>query len=135
MFGIEVINMRRELTRSEIREIKIRKNKIRRERQLRRRIVFVSAIIILLICSAFGMTSFLSKAQEANGAPAKAKCFNSIQVEYGSSLSEIANEYCDDDMYESHDDYIKEVMFINHMNDTAITAGHYLIVPYYVEIN
>lgn len=127
--------MKKELSRSEIREIRIRKNRIRRERQLKRRIVLVSAVIILCLCSLFGFTSFLSKAQEKTDEPVKAKCYTSIMIEYGSSLSEIAEQYCDDDMYASRDAYINEVMFINHMDDTSIKAGNYLIVPYYTEIN
>lgn len=127
--------MKKELSRSEIREIKIRRNKIRRQRQLRRRIVLVSAIIILSLCSVFGFTSFMTKAQEKNNEPIKAKCFSSVMIEYGSTLSDIAAKYCDDEMYDSRDSYIKEVMFINHMNDTSIKAGNYIIVPYYVDIN
>lgn len=127
--------MRKELTRSEIREIKIKRNRIKRQRQLRRRIVLVLAVLIISLFSTFGFTSILSKAQEKNDEPVKAKCYTSVMVEYGSTLSGIASEYCDYDFYESRDSYIKEVMFINHMEDTNIKAGNYLIVPYYVEIN
>lgn len=121
--------MKKELTRAELREKKIRQNRIRRQRQLRRRIVFTLAITILLICSTLGFTSITSKAQEAHE-EVNVKCFTSVMVPYGSSLYELAEEYSDSRFYDSYQDYIDEVKYINHIDDD-IKAGSYLVIPYY----
>ena len=126
--------MRREYSANELRELKIRRNRVRRQRQLRRRMVASVAALIIIVFSSFGLTTFLSRAQET---PEKAmvKHYTSVMMPYGSSLSELSEEYIDVNYYKSINEYINEVMFINHISDAEnIQAGEYLIMPYYAEI-
>ena len=111
-------------------ERRIRNNKIRRKRQLRQRCilgVFTLCMTLVLGCT-FG--GFFSKAQEKNTVMTY-KYFESIQIESGDTLFDIAMEYAE--FYQgSVQDYIAEVVAINHLaHADDITAGEYIVVPYY----
>ena len=113
-------------------ERRIRNNKIRRYRQLRQRCmlgVFAVCLSVVLGCTFGG--SF-SKAQESDAVVCY-KYFESIMVETGDTLSGIAAEYAD--MYQGTvQDYVSEVVAINNLsNANDITAGEYIVVPYYSE--
>jgi hypothetical protein len=58
------------------------------------------------------------------------KYYTSIQLESGDTLWDIANEYMTKE-YSDADAYIREVKEINYLSSDDITAGMYLIVPYY----
>ena len=58
------------------------------------------------------------------------KYYTSIQVEEGTTLWDIADEYASSE-YEDLEAYIKEVRKINHLNKDTIYAGKYLCIPYY----
>ena len=58
------------------------------------------------------------------------KYFTSIEVEAGTSLWDIAEEYMTEE-YRSPKDYIQEVKNINHMESDLIYEGSYLCIPYY----
>ena len=58
------------------------------------------------------------------------KYFTSIEVQAGTSLWDIAEEYMTEE-YDSPQEYIQEVKNINHMNQDLIYEGSYLCVPYY----
>ena len=122
--------MSRELTREELRELRKRRNRIRRARQLRRRVVIAIATFILIIASTLGITSIRSKAQSINE-EIKVKQYTSVMIPYGSNLSTLADEYIDSEYYDSIEDYINEIKFINHLSDDTIQAGNYIILPYY----
>lgn len=102
---------------------------MRRVRQLRRRVA--AAAVILCASAVIGVfgCSFLSRAQSANRRISY-KYFTSIQVQSGDTLYSIAQEYADEH-YESVYAYMEEVCLTNHMLDTDIHEGDYLIVPYY----
>jgi len=122
-----------EYARIQQREKIRRRNKIRRARQLRRRIVIAIATFVLIICSTLGVTSIKSKAQSATE-EIKVKQYASVMIPYGSSLYSLADEYIDDEFYDSYDEYINEVKHINHMDSDDIIAGNYIILPYYESI-
>lgn len=125
--------MSRELTNFELRELKIRRNRIRRERQLRRRIIAAIAVFIIVLFTSFGLTTILSKAQSQDEI-LKVKCYASVVVPYGSSVSEVSSEYIDYEYYDNMQEYLDEVSFINHIDCDNITAGSIIIVPYYDEL-
>ncbi len=52
-------------------------------------------------------------------------------VEKGDTLWKYAETYGNMQYYDDPDDYIKEVMDINFLDDDQITSGQYLILPYY----
>ena len=58
------------------------------------------------------------------------KYYRSVPVESGDSLWEIAQENMTEE-YETVQDYIEEVCFINSIDADDIHAGHYLVLPYY----
>lgn len=121
------------MTPGEIRELKIRRNRIKRQRQLRRRMVIAIAAVIIIVSSSLGLTSILSKAAETPDAY-KIKTYSSVMMPFGSDLYELAAQYMDKDYYDSCEDYIAEVRFINHLDeDERVQAGYYLILPQYVE--
>jgi len=106
-----------------------RNNRIRRNRQLRRRILgTISALcMVFLFAVCFGSTS--SSAHEENDT-VYFKYFESIQVEEGDTLTSIAQEYAD--FHYTVQEYISEVVSINHLeSQDMITAGQYIVVPYY----
>ena len=89
-------------------EDRIRRNRIRRQLQLRRRIALFSAAVLLILSLAGG--SF-------------------IRIEEGDSLWSIASAHADG--FESRQAFMQEVIRINHLLDSDIHKGDYLIIPYY----
>lgn len=102
----------------------------RRVRQLRRRIALLAATFVLLIAG-FSYHTITSKAASEVG-DVSYKYFTSIEVVYGDSLWSIAEKYAGEE-YASINDYIKEVMKINHLKEDTLSAGQYLIVPYFTK--
>lgn len=89
------------------------------------------SVILLLTFSLVLLTLIVFVCIKVDGgAASKYKYFKSIQIQPGDTLWSIAEEYMSDD-YESMADYIKEVKFINNIENSRITTGKYLVVPYY----
>ena len=107
-------------------EDRIRRNRIRRQLQLRRRIALFSAAVLLILSLAGG--SFIVKAQDAS-CGAIYKYYTSIRIEEGDSLWSIASAHADG--FESRQAFMQEVIRINHLLDSDIHKGDYLIIPYY----
>ncbi len=83
----------------------------------------VAAILIGGTISGFASTS---KSQNITNY----KYYTSIIIEPGDSLWEIASEYMTSE-YSDVEEYIMEVMTLNHLMDDEIMAGEYLTIPYY----
>ncbi len=65
------------------------------------------------------------------GTESISKYYTSIMIEQGQSLYDIASEHITDG-YDSIDQYIEEISFINRIEDTnEIHAGQYICIPYY----
>ncbi len=90
----------------------------------------IFALIVAFLCGiCFG--SFLSNAESAQDKALDTfKYYRSITVESGDSLWNIAQENITEE-YDSVQDYIEEVCFINSITADDIHAGHHLIIPYY----
>lgn len=111
-------------------ERRIRNNRIRRRRELRRRFfTFILALILSTGISA-AFFSFRTKAQN-NTDEIQYKYYKSIIIETGDTLWDLAEEYGTSEYYGSHQEYINEVMRMNGLSDDRITAGQYIIIPYY----
>lgn len=110
-------------------EKRIRNNRIRRSRELRRNIlkVFLSVGIILFL--SFSAGGFLSIAK-SESIDASCKYYKSILIKPGDSLWSIAVQNMGSE-YKDADSYMQEVTEMNHLKDEKITAGNYLIIPYY----
>lgn len=110
-------------------EERIWKNRLRRRRELRVKIwkAFLSAGIIFFL--SFTANVFLSNAK-ADVKNVDYKYYRSILIEAGDSLWSIAEENMGVEYIDSSV-YVAEVKNINHLQDDNITAGNYLIIPYY----
>lgn len=107
----------------------------RRQRilQLRKRVAFLIFTLLLIVIISIGCFSLSAKAHD--NSPELHKYYKSVQVTYGSTLYTMALEY-NEESKSSIEDYISEVMHINHLKDDTIYSGQYIVVPYYsYEIN
>lgn len=111
-------------------EYRSQRYKERRVKQLRRRFALFAVTVIMAALLALSYSTIFAHATSEDDI--RYKYFTSIQVEYGDTLSSIAETYLSDrDDYASVSEYIEEVVSINHLKDETILAGQYLIVPYY----
>lgn len=110
-------------------EKRIHDNKIRRKKELRKKVILAFLTMGIVTVLFFTANSFLSIVKASDEAPAY-KCYKSVLVEAGDTLWSIASNNMGTE-YESTDSYVKEVKNMNHLSDDDITAGNYLIVPYY----
>lgn len=86
-------------------------------------IMLISAGVIL-----FG--SAFASMPKAGSSAASHKYYKSIDVNAGDSMWSIAELYLSEE-YASKQDYIKEIMEVNHMDSTTLYADQKLIIPYY----
>lgn len=110
-------------------EYRSRRYRERRVRQMRRRCFMFVLTIVLVLTLAVSYRAILSEATSGTET-IHYKYYTSIEVKYGESLWSIAETYADTG-YDTLKDYISEVMEINHLKEETISAGQFLIVPYY----
>lgn len=111
-------------------EKRIRNNKLRRQRQLRRNLLLTVFTVLFALTLSMGCFAIGSKAQDKDDIVLY-KYYANIEVQYGESLWDIADTYFCEAKYDNYEHYISEVMQINGMYSEDISAGSYLIVPYY----
>lgn len=111
-------------------ERRIRNNRIRRRRELRRHFLIFILTLILSVGISVTFFSLRTKAQSSDE-EIQYKYYKSIVVESGDTLWNLAEEYGILEYYGSHQEYIDEVMRMNGLSDDKITAGQYIIIPYY----
>lgn len=113
------------------RELRIYKRKLRRQREIRRRCMsFVMTLGLIAICA----VSYHSLKTSANSGTDSInfKYYTNVNVAYGETLWDIADEYIDYKEYKDKNEYIAEVKSINHLDDEAnVKAGQFLVVPYF----
>ncbi len=111
-------------------ERRIRNNRIRRRRELRQR--FFTLVLTLILSAGISVTffSFRTKAQSSDE-DIQYKYYKSIVIEAGDTLWDLAEEYGASEHYESRQEYIEEVIRMNGLSDEQITAGQYIIIPYF----
>ena len=114
------------------REERNRIRKARRVRQLRRRVFMAIMTVVLVVVLAVSYHAFLSEANTVNE-DVSYKYYTSIEVSYGETLWSIADEYACAE-YDSLNEYVDEVMQINHLKEDIIFAGQYLVIPYYSSV-
>ena len=112
------------------RELRAYKRKIRRQREQRKKLISITAALLLMVicvCSYRGITS-----KASDNAPVAYKYYTDTVVKGGETLWSIADRYIDYDQYKSKQAYIDEVCCINNLYDASeIRAGQRLVVPYY----
>ncbi len=115
------------LTRNQLSELRIRNNRIRRERELKRNVFLLVLTIIVLFSILFVITSSKSVASSGD---TQFKYYTDVTVKSGDSLNSIVNQYVDEN--HSYKEIVKEVIFMNHIQDPDnIKAGTVLVIPYY----
>jgi hypothetical protein len=106
---------------------------LRRRRAVRRRRYVLSMTVFtltLLICI-FAGTRFTFAKSDCSTGGSRIKCYRSITIYCGDTLTSIAREYCSDEWTDINS-YIHEVEVINHLGrNELLIAGNYLTVPYY----
>lgn len=113
-------------------DARIRANKRRRNAQIRRNIFLLIFALGFICVAVFYANSMISKAGAAKEEELSFKYYKNICMEEGETLTSIARTYADQAHYESHDKYIREVIYMNHLeNADDICEGTYLIIPYY----
>lgn len=126
------MTQRRKSTQDIRSERRIRNNRIRRRREMRKNFILFVLTLCLIITTSVAVSSFRSNAK---GDPAKEtyRYYKSITVSERDTLWSIAETYMDEMHYDSIQDYINDVMYINNLKNDAIYADAHLIVPYYAE--
>lgn len=102
-------------------------------RRIRKEKVGVKGLLVAVFIIGFLVFLLFQTSNIANaGTPnsVRHKYYTSVEIESGSSLWEIAEEYMTEE-YDSVEEYIKEVKQINHLTEDLIYEGAYLCVPYY----
>ena len=92
------------------------------------RLLIAGIIMLILLTIMFGML-FSRKANAGNDTEVYYKYYKSIPVEHGDTLWKYAEEYRRADM--SVRDYVREVEFINHIEDGKLVEGKTVTIPYY----
>lgn len=89
--------------------------------------LFISFSLIIFICILFGASS---KKQHPEAATSNQKYYTCITIEEDATLWTIATEHCSEE-YDSYQEYIDEVKFINNLTNDTIYRGATLVIPYY----
>ncbi|MCR5785063.1 MAG: LysM peptidoglycan-binding domain-containing protein, partial [Eubacterium sp.] len=91
----------------------------------RTNIISIIIVAAVLISAAL----FSGKIIMANSSPDLSantvKCYTTVEVKKGDTLTSIANKYISSE-YSSVDEYIDEVISLNHLKSTKILAGEYI---------
>ena len=116
------------MTEREYRNYKI---KLHRQKELRKKYIFATLSFTLILILAFTFKSFTSKAVEETDVTYK--YFKTFEIGKDDTLWSIAKEHIDYSYYDDINEYIEEVMNINHLNDDTIKYGQCIIIPYFSE--
>jgi hypothetical protein len=111
-------------------ERRIQNNRIRRQREMRKNFLMFLMTLCLIVTCSISLNAFRSNAKD-DSVKTSYKYYKSITVDRDDTLWSIAEEYNDEDHYNSIHDYIDEVMRINSLSDDEIHYGENLIIPYY----
>ncbi|MCI6813087.1 MAG: LysM peptidoglycan-binding domain-containing protein [Lachnospiraceae bacterium] len=109
--------------------------KAARALSIKRTLALFSFSVFLIAALSISCFSFWSQAQmnDAGDGSKEAvlhKYYTRIEVQYGDTMWDIASRYYSEPYY-NYNSYINEIMLINRMLEPELTAGSYIIVPYY----
>ena len=112
------------------RELRNYKRKLRRQKEIRRKIFLAVLSVCIMLTCALSYSALVSNAS-TEVSDISYKYFTSIEVSSGDTLWTIAEEYKDEEFYDSTEEYIDEVIRMNNLSSANITVGQCLIIPYY----
>ncbi len=98
-----------------------------RERRKKLFLTVLTLIFAITIC----LTIKGMKANATNEKHDDYKYFTVIKVQVGDTLTDIANQYYDEDHYATVEDYILEIKYSNNLLDGNLISGQNLVIPYY----
>ena len=104
-----------------------------KKRRCNRILIRKFGILVFSFCLLAALSISLGVSVKAEGhadPDVSYKYFKSIQVEAGDTLWSIAQEYCSEE-YPSLNNYMKELVSMNHLDNEYIQAGQFITVPYY----
>ena len=108
---------------------RVRRYKVMRMRQIRNKCFLALFTVLIVALLTVTLQSISSHALEQDK-EIRYKYYTTIEVAYGDTLWSIADRFMTYE-YEDNNAYIEEVQRLNHLADSGIDAGNYLIVPYY----
>lgn len=88
----------------------------------------IAVLLIMTLTLTVTLSTAIVKASSSNNTPTDSKFYTSVMIEEGDTLWSIAQEYCDNAA--DINDYIEELRSINHIEESRIQEGNYLIVTY-----
>lgn len=127
MYTNNMKHMRIEDVRSERR---ILKNRIRRQQEMKKNFLILLMTVCLIVFGSISLSGFRTNAKD-DSVETSYKYYKSIVIANDDTLWSIAQQYMDEDHYESIYDYINEVKNMNSMADDVVHYGEHLIIPYY----
>lgn len=104
--------------------------KRRRQVYLKKMLLCFIAMVIIAGLSIGVCSNFAAAHNNTADSPIEHKYYKSIELSYGDTLWDIAEEYISDE-YTSIYDYINELKQINNLHSDDIHANRYLTVVYY----
>ena len=108
-----------------------RRAAVRKQQKARQKLFFIFCLTILVMFGiGVGFGTLLTRAEEPTDNSAY-KYFANVEIQSGDTLWEIADAYMDSANYSSREEYLNEIMTINHMMDDKLITGQKIIVPYY----
>lgn len=107
-----------------------KKTKKQRSNKIMEKLSFKIITAIFVVIIALSVFSLSAKAKSAQGADDH-KYYTSHMIMPGESLWSIAQENVDYVHYESVQDYIDEISFINGLNNSGLQIGDYILIPYF----
>ena len=113
-------------------EMRIYNNRMQRTRELRRRIIIFVISVFLFIALVVLFSKADSRSVASDGSePVLYKYYTKVEVKSGDSLTSISKDYVQCGPTDT-EKFIREVMFINNIdNADRIAAGTVIVVPYY----
>jgi nucleoid-associated protein YgaU len=104
--------------------------KKRRILEVQRQFILFGCFVLLIVFFLIG--AFVIVADASSQEESTYKYYTSIDVAYGDTLWAIAETHYDEQHYESLEDYISEIIQINHLHTPDILkTGQVLIIPYF----
>lgn len=98
-------------------------------KHLNRKLVVFFMLLVIFMCIITILPSMIAYADQTQS---KVKVYKSIEIKNGDSLWTIANEHYSEE-WKDIPQYINQIKRCNSLYKDDITAGCYLVIPYYTE--
>ncbi len=106
------------------------RREVRRQNLIRRRICFSILAVFMILILAISYNVIVAEAND-DMSDVSYKYYTYYEVSKGETLWSIAQDNIDYKFYDSINDYIDEVMYINHLTNDVIKSGEKIVIPYY----